>query len=78
MIGIGKTQFAIKKAVECRGCVISADAFQIYRGIHIATAKPSNQQREPVPHHLIDIKYPTEQYSVVEFLKRTYHIAIIN
>lgn len=49
--------------------VISADSMQAYRGMDIGTAKPDSQQRERLPHHLIDIKNPDEQYTAGEFAR---------
>ncbi len=50
--------------------VISADSMQVYKGMDIGTAKPSLEEREALPHQLIDIKNPCEQFSVSEFVQR--------
>ncbi len=50
--------------------VISADSMQVYRGMDIGTAKPTPAEQKILPHHLIDIKNPDEQYSVAEFVDR--------
>lgn len=50
--------------------IISADSMQAYRGMDIGTAKPSLELRERLPHSLIDIKKPDEQYTVGEFVLR--------
>jgi len=50
--------------------VISADSMQAYRGMDIGTAKPSNDLLHRLPHHLIDIKDPDEQYTAGEFVAR--------
>jgi len=66
--GIGKSDFSIRLAREW-GCeVVSADAFQVYRGMDIGTAKISIDLRNEIPHHCIDIRNPDETYSVGEFL----------
>lgn len=49
--------------------VISADSMQVYRGMDIGTAKPSPAEQKILPHYLIDIKNPNEQYSVAEFVQ---------
>ncbi len=50
--------------------VISADSMQVYRGMDIGTAKPTPAEQKLLPHYLIDIKNPDEQYSVAEFVDR--------
>ena len=50
--------------------VISADSMQVYRGMDIGTAKPTLAEQKILPHHLIDIKNPDEQFSVAEFVER--------
>jgi len=49
------------------GEIISADSMQIYRGMDIGTAKPTMEERRGIPHHLIDIVNPDEEYSVAQF-----------
>ncbi len=68
---IGKSSFAIQRALETGAEIISADAFQVYHYMDIGTAKVPLEERCGVPHHLIDILYPDHAYSVVDFLKRT-------
>lgn len=72
----GKTDLAIRVAKLAqarghtpRGAVISADAFQVYRGLDIASAKPSMDEREGVEHHLIDIVEPSEPFTVAQWLE---------
>ena len=50
--------------------VISADSMQVYRGMDIGTAKPTPAEQKILPHYLIDIKNPDEQFSVAEFVDR--------
>ncbi|ADN02161.1 tRNA (adenosine(37)-N6)-dimethylallyltransferase MiaA [Spirochaeta thermophila] len=66
--GVGKTDLL---STLLPGCieVVSADAFQVYRGMDIGTAKPSPELRARVPHHLIDIREPHEQYTVGDFVQ---------
>ncbi|GBU26994.1 tRNA dimethylallyltransferase [Treponema sp. R8-4-B8] len=49
--------------------VISADSMQVYRGMNIGTAKPSADEREKLPHHLIDIRDPCEQFNAGDFVR---------
>ena len=63
----GKTAaaLAIAKSIPCE--IISVDSALIYRGMDIGTAKPSDEERSQVPHHLIDILDPSISYSVKQF-----------
>ncbi|NLX64917.1 MAG: tRNA (adenosine(37)-N6)-dimethylallyltransferase MiaA [Clostridiaceae bacterium] len=63
----GKTDLAVELALKLNGEVISADSMQIYRGMDIGTAKPTMEERRGIPHHLIDIVDPDEEYSVAQF-----------
>jgi len=65
----GKSALAIEVAERLSGEVISADAFAVYRGLDVGTAKPSAADRARVPHHLIDVMDPTEPYSAGVFAK---------
>lgn len=49
--------------------VISADSMQVYRGMDIGTAKPSAEERAALPHHLIDIRDPSEQFNAGDFVR---------
>lgn len=63
----GKSQLAIDIAKVCHGEVISGDSMQIYRGMDIGTAKVTVDEMDGVPHHLIDICDPIQNYSVAQF-----------
>jgi tRNA dimethylallyltransferase len=66
---IGKSEYALELAHRYPGSeIVSADAFQVYRGLDIGTGKLLSSDWEGVPHHLIDTKSWAEAYSVVEFL----------
>lgn len=65
--GCGKSAFALKLAQEIGGEIISADSMQVYRGMDIGTSKPTKEEREIVPHHLIDIRDVSESFNVVDF-----------
>lgn len=67
--GVGKTSLSIKLAKEINGEIISADSMQIYRFMDIGTAKIKDEEAEGIPHYLINIKDPIEEYSVAEFSK---------
>lgn len=59
----GKTDFAVKLAKEIGGEVISADSRLVYKGFNIACAKPSLEEQDGIPHHMIDIVEPEVDYS---------------
>lgn len=63
----GKTSLAVKLAKTFDGEVISADSMQVYKGMDIATAKPDDEEMSGVPHHLISIISPDEEFSVARF-----------
>jgi tRNA dimethylallyltransferase len=64
---VGKTDVAISLAEPLRAEIISADAMQVYRYMDIGTAKPTEQQRVRVRHHLIDVVEPDEPFSAALF-----------
>jgi tRNA dimethylallyltransferase len=64
---VGKTEIALLVAEAVGGEIVSADSMAIYRGMDIATAKPTPQQRARVPFHMIDVVDPTEAYTVAQF-----------
>lgn len=63
----GKTALSIRLAKEINGEIINGDSMQIYRGMDIGTAKITEAEMEGIPHHLLDIKEPTEGFSVAEY-----------
>ncbi|XP_031104903.1 tRNA dimethylallyltransferase 9 [Ipomoea triloba] len=67
--GAGKSKLALQLAKRLNGEIISADSVQVYRGLDIGSAKPSLSERKEVPHHLIDILHPSEDYSVGKFFE---------
>lgn len=64
----GKTEVAVALAEAFDGEVVSADAFQVYRGLDIGTAKPTPDLIARVPHHLIDAIEPSESLSLARYL----------
>jgi tRNA dimethylallyltransferase len=65
----GKTALGTALAERLSGEVVSADAFAVYRGLDIGTAKPDLQSRARVPHHLVDIVDPGQRYSAGMFVR---------
>lgn len=63
----GKTGLSIALAKKYNGEIVSADSRQIYHGMDIGTAKPPTSERSNIPHHLIDIKNPDEDYTVADY-----------
>jgi tRNA dimethylallyltransferase len=63
----GKTALALDLAEKMNGEIISCDSMQIYRGMDIGTAKPSAAEMSRIPHHLIDIADPCDNYSCAEY-----------
>jgi len=61
----GKTSLSIELAKTIGGEMISADSMQIYRSMDIGTAKPSIEEQQGIPHHLINIACPTQDFNVV-------------
>ena len=65
----GKTALSIALAKAFDGEVVSADSMQIYRGMDIGTAKPTLEEREGIPHHMLDVAEPGEIYSVSRYVQ---------
>ncbi|MDE7299614.1 MAG: tRNA (adenosine(37)-N6)-dimethylallyltransferase MiaA [Lachnospiraceae bacterium] len=66
---VGKTKLSLSLARAVNGEIISADSMQVYRGMDIGTAKIAREEREGIPHHLIDVLEPEEEFNVVLFQK---------
>ena len=64
----GKTALAVALAQRFHGEVVSADSMQVYRGMDIGTAKPTQEEMGGVPHHMIDVADPSEDYSVARYV----------
>lgn len=71
--GSGKSEAALCAAHALNGEVISADSMQVYRGMDIGTAKLRADARESVPHHMIDIVDPDEEFSVADYQRLAWH-----
>ncbi|MBQ4100450.1 MAG: tRNA (adenosine(37)-N6)-dimethylallyltransferase MiaA, partial [Oscillospiraceae bacterium] len=65
----GKTKLAVELAKAYNGEVVSADSMQIYKGMSIGTAKPTPDEMQGVPHHLIDFVEPDDSFSVADFVR---------
>ena len=65
----GKSSLGAELAAAIGGEVVSADAFAVYRGLDIGTAKPPPTLRALAPHHLIDVADPSERYSAGRFVR---------
>lgn len=63
----GKSDLALRLAHELDAEIINADSMQIYRGMDIGTAKPTPEQRRDIPHHLIDVADPDQDFSAADF-----------
>ncbi len=63
----GKTALAVALARELDGEVVSCDSMQVYKRMDIGTAKPSPEERQGIPHHMIDVAEPWEDYSVSRY-----------
>jgi tRNA dimethylallyltransferase len=70
---VGKTELALALAERLQGEIISADSRLFYRGMDIGTAKPTREDRERVPHHLIDVAEPDETWSLAVFQQAAAH-----
>ena len=68
----GKSSLALSLAKQLNGEVVSCDSMQIYRGMDIGTAKASEAERTLVPHHMIDVADPAENWSLAEFAEKAH------
>lgn len=63
----GKTALAVELAKELNGEVVSCDSMQIYKGMDIGTAKPTQEEMQGIVHHMIDVAEPDEDFSVSRY-----------
>ena len=66
---VGKTATALELAESLNAEIISLDSMAVYRGMDIGTAKPTAAEQARVPHHLLDVVEPHEEYSLAEYLR---------
>jgi tRNA dimethylallyltransferase len=71
----GKTAVGIELARHIGAEIISLDSMALYRGMDIGTAKPSPEEQREVPHHLIDILDPSQEFSVAQYLEAASAVA---
>lgn len=64
---VGKTAISINLAKNLKGEIVSADSMQIYKYMNIGSAKIKEDEKEGIPHHVIDFVEPSQEFSVVEF-----------
>lgn len=64
---VGKTELSIQLAQKLDGEIISADSMQIYQKMDIGTAKIRKEEMDGIPHHLIDVLDPSEEFNVARF-----------
>ncbi|HUT67533.1 MAG TPA: tRNA (adenosine(37)-N6)-dimethylallyltransferase MiaA [Dehalococcoidales bacterium] len=70
--GIGKSRLALHLAGRFNGEIVSADSRQVYRYLDIGTAKPTPQELSLIPHHLIDIVNPDDDFSLAQYQELAY------
>ena len=63
----GKTAFAVELAKVTNGKVVSCDSMQVYRSMDIGTAKPTKEEMQGIPHHMLDVAEPWEDFSVSRY-----------
>ena len=63
----GKTALAVELAKELHGEVVSCDSMQVYRRMNIGTAKPTSEEMQGIPHHMLDVAEPWEDFSVSRY-----------
>lgn len=70
----GKTTLAVELAKRLLGEVVCADSMQIYRGMDIATAKPTIDEMQGIPHHIVDFLDPSEPFSVADYVELAHKV----
>jgi len=66
--GVGKSGVALGLAAKFHGEIVNADSMQVYGGFDIGTDKPSPADRRAVPHHLLDVAEPVDQFTAADFV----------
>src|SRR4030095_17143235 len=64
----GKTRVGVELALGIGAEIVSLDSMTVYQGLDIGTAKPTAEDRRRVPHHLLDLVPPTEEFSLSEYV----------
>src|SRR4029453_13540556 len=65
----GKSELGLFLAESFSGEIVNYDSVQIFRHLNIGTAKPTSEERQRVPHHMIDIREPTEVFTAGDFYR---------
>lgn len=68
--GSGKSDLAVELAKLCKGSIISCDSVQVYRGFNIGSGKVTEEEKQGIPHYLLDIKDGNEEFTAGEFVLR--------
>lgn len=63
----GKSDLAVEIARQCKGEIVSADSRQVYRGLNIGAGKITKREMRGIPHHLLDVANPQQQFSVAQY-----------
>ena len=66
----GKSRLGLELALAHDGEIVSCDSLQVYRGLDIGSAKPTAEEQRLVPHHLVDVADPSEDFSAAEYGRR--------
>jgi tRNA dimethylallyltransferase len=72
----GKSNIAVKLALELKGEIVNCDSMQVYRGMDIGTAKPGHEEMMGIPHHILDIVNPDDEFNAS--LYREHALPVIN
>ena len=75
--GCSKTKLSLEIAKRFDGEIISADSMQVYRGLDIITNKATHEERQLIPHHLIDFLDPKSRFTVFDFSQNALKMVII-
>ena len=65
--GVGKTKLSVELAKIYNGEIINGDSTQVYKGMDIGTAKVTKEEKQGIPHHLFDIREPSEEYNLYAY-----------
>src|SRR6185295_17682117 len=63
----GKSALALRLAQEGGGEIVSCDSLQVYRGLDVGSAKATREERARVPHHLVDVRDPDQEFSAADY-----------
>ena len=65
--GVGKTKLSVMLAKKYDAVILNADSMQVYKYLNVGTAKPTEDEKEGVPHYLFDIVDPKDMYTVYDY-----------